>query len=190
MQIDIFGASVHAGPAAVATVMKKVSGSEFVDVVFDAPAVVAAHQPTRLLNKPLELKLKEEQLVVECQYDNRKSKALEGGMGEEKELCFGVVTYSPPIDVVACTSLPSESTLESAFDLKLRSIEDIGSAKKRRRRRRKRQSDAMVNGFGDRLHTNAAGDEEKVKLHLKTLADGIYADMDGQGTSQKAEQER
>ncbi len=183
-QMHIIGASVHTGKAAVRATLRKADkdGANHEDVVSDNPNLQM--HAARSLDKPVDLKLGSESLVVECEYDHQSNeKPIRGGLGDGGELCFGTVTYTPPSDVQVCTSLPSERTLESAFGMDLEKYEDLND-----RKRRKRQSDRMVDGFWDRLQTDPAGKKEKVKFRMYDKGLEIYDSKDSKGVSKKAEE--
>lgn len=63
----------------------------------------------------MEMELGYDNIVVECKYFQGDDATHGGGLGGEREHCFGSVTYEPPLDLNTCTSLPSEYTLEVGF---------------------------------------------------------------------------
>lgn len=123
-------------------------------------------QSTRTFTEGKKIKTLISDIVVECMYNYDGRYPLEGGQDPEQEYCFGVLTHYPPLPVSKCMSIPTEVSLEVAFNMRLQFYEDQD-----KKRRRKRQSDDLVQGFWSRSLLQPKGSE------VRNVLDDIARDL-------------
>ncbi len=137
LQINILAVSLHYGPSATAASLKvSTEDLDYLSLVTDAPAIPDFQPSNRILLEEPRLDLGAADVVVRCAFDGA-----EGTGGFELtigEFCFGVLTYSPPMLLSTCTSVPTEFTLELALHMDLEDIRDAQNRKKRDLMKKKR----------------------------------------------------
>ncbi len=130
---------------------------------------------SRYLEKPVEIRRGHSDLVVECKFHASR----DASFGSPSEaFCFGVVTYTKPLALSTCSSVPSEFNLENAFEFHLTEYTDVDTKRKRRRKRRA-DEDQISRRFWARQIMNATRGGRTVDEEVQAVARAIVNNVAG-----------